>query len=368
MRATMTMMTIAAFSAPAISAYGAETYTAKAIATFPAPQVPNGLMTADHGAIYGIAYDYTNYSDANPYVANWVYRISEEGAFSNPCLSMEAALGSNVVFDRHGNGYTLGANGVMRFTATGQCQLVATLGSDLTGMVNGDLTIAPSETIYGSTRSGQLFFVDFAHKTTKVITTFPMPGNAPGAFLTGIAAAPDREDGISGTFIWQTPDGNVASQLFTYQFAGSYKNIFLFGENVWMRNVAFAGGDRFAASGPLGGYLLSSSGKVLSSKIAAQDYPITLRDDRVFYTSETVTVGTGRYPPTKTNYFVTRSRLDGAAPERLVDITAFGTPTSEVLPGPDDKLYVITFPTGSGPKTLVEVFNSLNRFGRRNAT
>jgi hypothetical protein len=319
------------------------------------------LMVWNNDAVYGIAYDYTNFSDANPFVANWVYRISATGALTTPCPGLEGAIGTNVVFDRHGHGYTLGTSGVLQFSEKGSCKLVARFGADLDPQsINGDLTISSAEVVFGSTKTGKLFFVDFGHGTTRSIARLPLPPNAPDAFLSNIKADPASEGTLDGTFIRQIADGTVVSQLFRYRLSGDDKNLYLFNENVWMTNIVFASHDRFVASGSEAGYLLSPSGKVLSDKLPPQDYPMAVKGDQLFYTYQVVTLvptnPPSRFPVTKTSFFIGRAQLDGTQPNGVADITPFGFPSSEVLAGSHGRLFVVTSPA-SGPHSLIEASN-----------
>jgi hypothetical protein len=355
MRMILWFIIAAVFSVSSISARADGIHQTIKLVPFPSTLVPGPVMVESRGVVYGLAEDFTK--NAKPNVGNSVFRISKEGALTFLCANRQVGLGANIVFDRQGNGYTLTVGGVLRFSPKGDCRIIARFGPDLDiATINGELTISPSETLFGSTRTGKLFFVDFAHGTTRTFASLPFPPNAPNAFLTDIAADPEHEGTLGGTFVWVTADGSVKSQLFTYKLFGGYKNIYLFSENVSMMSVLFVSHDRFVASFIYTGYLLSSSGRVLSDKVSAQDFPIALKEDHLFYTYEVTTAiptnPPSRYPVLKTNIYIGRSRLDGSDQQNVADISAFGMPICAVLPGSHGKYYVAMSPSG-GPFNIL---------------
>ncbi len=333
-----------------------EVYQTKTLTTFPSDLTPNGLLTSNNDAIYGVAYDYTNVSDANPAVTTWVYRISSGGAITRPCPGQAGGNGNSVVFDHRGTGYTIGAKGILQFSDKGGCELIADFGADLDPQtVNGRLTMAASGSIFGTTKTGKLFFVDFARGTTKTVQTFQVPANG---FLTGVTAAPSHEGLLYGTIVSTTEASTVQTELFTYQLSGQYKSLNLLDQTFYAEDLTFGPHDRLLAANTARSYLLSSEGEILSDTVPPQDQPLTVAGNHLLYTYKTETPvpsdPPSRFPVIKINTYIGQAGLDGSERQPLLDTTAFGSATSSIVHGPRGKLYLVMVGT-TGPHQLVEV-------------
>ncbi|HLZ66329.1 MAG TPA: hypothetical protein VKQ29_08865 [Aliidongia sp.] len=353
MRFALAIMATAGLCLTLGTASARDVYTAKKLATFPSDLTPTGLITSNNDAIYGVAYDYSNTSDANPAVTTWVYRVSKQGIITRPCPGQTGGNGDSVVFDNRGTGYTVGAKGILQFSDKAGCKQIASFGPDLDPKtVNGMLTMAPSGVVLGTTRTGKLFFVDFPHGTTKTLQTFKVPANG---FLTGVAA--DHGDLLYGTFVASNASGAVQTTLFTYQLGGQYKPLNVFDQTVYADALTFGPGQMLAANNA-GSYLLSPTGKVLSNSVPAQDYALTVTGNHVLYTYQTTTV-TPSNPPSPVpvvtvNTYIGQSGLDGSGRAALVDTTAFGSAESRVATGSNGTLYLVMV-GASGPHELVQV-------------
>jgi len=366
MRIIATIMISMAFAAFPAQAHALGTYQAKTLVDFPSDISPNGLLVlGPDDAVYGVGYDYTNVGPDQT-TSTWVYRVSPEGKLTRPCPVQHGGngFGPNVVFDRQGNGYTLGAAGILSFSKRGGCRLAATYGADLNhAIITGTLSIGPSGTIWGATRTGQLFFVDFAHETTRVAHVFSIPANA---FLTGIQAERTHEGAFFGTIVSVASAGAVQTQLFSFSFPDRFKVLNQVDQTFYALDITFAAHDRLVAAASEFSYLFAESGKIISDKLPGWDFPLGVDDAHLYFPYETVTVippvPPARFPTVIINWYVGQSALDGSDRRPVADVTKFGFPSSEVLPGRHGDFYLVM----AEPElhSLIEVSNPLSRHRR----
>ena len=360
MRVLLKLMTSLAFAAIPAQALALDTYQAKQLAEFPSDISPDGLMVlGPDDAVYGVGYDYP-LAGPDQITFTWVYRISPEGKLTRPCPVQQGGNGNgpNVVFDRHGDGYTIGAAGILKFSQRGGCKLAATFGADLgQEFVTGTLSIDPSGTIWGATRAGQLFFADFTRGTTRTVHRFAVPTDA---FLTGIQA--DRKHGgtFFGTIASTTSAGTAQTQLFSFRFPDRLEPLNQVDQSIYAFDIDFASHDRLVATAPDFSYLLAGSGKILSDKLPGWNFPLGVESDQLYYPYQTTTVippvPPARFPTIIVNWFLGRSALDGSDRQPVADITDFGSPSSAVLPGRHGDFYLVM--ASAGPLALIEVSNS----------
>jgi hypothetical protein len=358
-------MTSLAFAAIPTQALALDTLQAKKLAEFPSDISPDGLMVlGPDDAVYGVGYDYT-LAGPDQITSTWVYRISPEGNLTRPCPAQQGGNGHgpNVVFDRHGDGYTIGADGILKFSQHGECKLAATFGADLSReIVTGTLSIEPSGAIWGSTRAGKLFVVDAARGTTSTAHAFAIPTNAA---LTGIQADLKREGIFFGTIAAATSAGTVQTQLFSFRFPDRLTVLNQVDQPVYAFDDNVASHDRLVVTALDFSYLLAESGEIVSDKLPGWDFPLGVEGDQLYYPYQTTTVippvPPAHFPTILINWYVGRSALDGSDRQPVADVTQFGSPSSEVLPGRHDDFYLIM--AGAGPNALIEVSNSLSRHG-----
>lgn len=365
MRMLLKVMTLLAFAAIPARAYALDTYQAKLLTQFPSDISPDGLMVlGPDDAVYGVGYDYP-LAGPDQITFTWVYRISPEGKLTRPCPIQQGGNGNgpNVVFDRHGDGYTIGAAGILKFSLRGGCKLAATFGADLgQEFVTGTLSIDPSGTIWGATRAGRMFFVDLARGTTRTAHIFAVPSDA---FLTGIQADPKREGFFFGTIASTTSAGTAQTQLFSFRFPDRLEVLDQIDQSIYASDITFASHDWLVATASTSSYLFAESGKLLSDKLPGWDFPLKIADDHLYYPYEKTTVippvPPARFPTVIVNWYVARSAADGSDRQVIADITNFGFPASELLPGRHDVSYLVM--ASAGPLALIEVSNSLGRRG-----
>jgi hypothetical protein len=359
MRFALAIMASAGLSLMAGSARAHEVYQATPLATFPSNLTPNNLLAFNNGAVYGVAYDYTDTSDSDPSVTTWVYRVSDKGVITRPCPGQKGGTGESVAFDSHGTGYTVGVKGILQFSDKAGCKLIAGFDADLDPQsVNGMLAVAPSGTVFGTTRTGKLFFVDFAHGTTRAIQTLKVPTDG---FLTGAAADPAHEGLLYGTIVSSNAAGVTQTQLFADQVAGQYKPLDLFAQNFHADVLTFGSQGRLLAADVGGSYLLSPTGKILSSTLPVQDFPLAVAGNHLLYSYQTTTVippvPPSRMPVVKINTYIGQANLDGTSPQSLMDTTSFGSATSGIAQDPHGNLYQVMV-GATGPHLLVKAVAS----------
>ncbi len=365
MRIIAIIMIAIAFAAIPAEVHARGPYQAKRLADFPSDISPDGLMAlGPDDAVYGVGYDYT-LAGPDQTTFTWVYRVSPEGKLTRPCPVQPGGngYGPNVVFDRHGDGYTLGAAGILRFSQRGGCKLAATFGADLSQeAVTGTLSIEPSGTVWGATRAGQLFFVDFAHQTTRIAHVFAIPTNG---FLTGIQADRTREGTFFGTIVSVTSAGTVQTQLFSFAFPDRFEVLNQVDQSIYALDFKFASHDRLVAAASSFSYLFTESGKIISDKLPGWDFPLGVDGDRLYFPYETVTVippiPPARFPTILINWSVGQSALDGSDRRPVADVTEFGFPSSEVLTGRHDSFYLVM--AGVETHALIEASNPLSHHG-----
>jgi hypothetical protein len=92
-------------------------------------------------------------------------------------------------------------------------------------------------------------------------------------------------------------------------------------------------------------YLLSSTGKILSSQLPGSDFGLPVLNNYLYYFTQVVTyhqtVPPVHYPPMTINSYIARSNLDGSNQTIVADITGFTQVVSEILPVPNNTFYFI---------------------------